>query len=148
MKLKTQHIGTLLGYIGIGFIAGSVSHGVFSWERSLATALIGVAAFIVSEILLATEPKPDYLKHTLVAIVFSVSVGMVSGGLQHFLDSPVRSAIIIPLGFALSFAILVYKEKANITSYLLYLLGGTGILALICYLILAIAPYGNMRMMM
>jgi len=44
-----QHLITVLGYIGIGFIGGSISHGFFSGTRSIVMAIIGITLFIISE---------------------------------------------------------------------------------------------------
>ena len=38
---------------------------------------------------------------------------MISGGLQHFLDSPERSLWIIPVGYMLSLLIFPLKEKIH-----------------------------------
>ena len=48
LTLPRQHIAMALKYGGISFIAGSVSHGVFSGQRSVITAGIGVLAFILT----------------------------------------------------------------------------------------------------
>lgn len=43
--LFPRHTATLLQYIGIGLISGSISHGFFSGMRSLVTAVVGVTLF-------------------------------------------------------------------------------------------------------
>ena len=45
MYFQTQHLATLSKYAGISFIAGAVNHGVFSEQRSLVTAAMGVLFF-------------------------------------------------------------------------------------------------------
>ena len=103
-----QHLITLLWYLGIGFIWWSISHGFFSWTRSIIMAILWIILFILSEYLKWWEK--DYMHLFLWWLVFSVAVGMVSGGLQHFLDSPMRSLWIIPVWWFVSTVIFPYKE--------------------------------------
>ncbi len=67
---------------------------------------------------------------------------MVAGGFQHFLDSPWRSAWIIPLGYFIS--LLVFREKEGIKNSFSDTLGRavliTSILFLICYPLARITP--------
>jgi len=103
-----QHLISLLWYIGIGFIWWSISHGFFSGTRSVIMAIIGILLFIISEYLKWWEK--DYYHLLIGWIIYSVAVGMVNGGFQHFLDSPMRSLLIIPVWWLISTAIFPYKE--------------------------------------
>lgn len=47
MNFSRDHFTTLIKYIGISFITGAISHGVFSGTRSLLTGAFGVACFII-----------------------------------------------------------------------------------------------------
>ena len=51
-----HHAAMLLKYSGISFISGAVNHGFFSGERSLWTAALGMALFLIC--LLYTSPSP------------------------------------------------------------------------------------------
>lgn len=103
-----QHLISLLGYLWIGFVGGSISHGFFSGTRSIIMAILGIVMFIISEYLKPWEK--DYWHLILGGLVYSVAVGMVSGGFQHFLDSPMRSLWIVPVGWVISTLIFPYKE--------------------------------------
>lgn len=78
----------------------------------------------------------------LIGVVFSISTAMVAGGFQHFLDSPWRSAWIIPLGYFIS--LLVFREKEGFKNSFSDTLGRavliTSILFLICYPLARITP--------
>ncbi|MFM1990700.1 MAG: hypothetical protein RJA99_3657 [Pseudomonadota bacterium] len=104
MSLATEHLATLLRYAGISFIAGAVNHGFFSGERSLATAVLGVVAYLAGAVLerRAMPDPPRWVDLLGVGIVASIGLGFFTGGLQHFPDSPARSAWVVPLGFAMS----------------------------------------------
>jgi len=101
------HLATLFQYGGISFIAGAVNHGFFSGERSLLTAVIGVLSYLVGGAL-ARRAQPDTAQSWSdllgVGVLAAVGLGFFTGGLQHFPDSPARSAWVVPLGFLMSFA--------------------------------------------
>lgn len=86
--------------------------------------------------------KIDMGRVLLIGVVFSISTAMVAGGFQHFLDSPWRSAWIIPLGYFIS--LLVFREKEGIKNSFSDTLGRavliTSILFLICYPLARITP--------
>jgi len=105
MSLITTHIATLCKYAGISFIAGAVNHGFFSEERSLLTAGIGVLAYLLGGVLEMRQlPASErrWLDLLGFGVVSSIGLGFFTGGLQHFPDSPARSAWVVPLGFAMS----------------------------------------------
>jgi len=104
-----HHGAMLLKYAGISFISGAVNHGFFSGERSLWTAAIGMVLFVLGAALehrlsdSETEPAQAGLLRTLVlGALLSIGLGFFTGGLQHFPDSPARSAWVVPLGFFIS----------------------------------------------
>ncbi len=107
----------LLKYAGISFISGAVSHGVFSGTRSVLTAATGMLLFVLGAWLdhrLASRTPgaaPVSLLRTLFwGALLSVGVGCFTGGLQHFPDSPWRSAWVVPLGFVLSVVALAVSN--------------------------------------
>lgn len=136
MNLPTAHFATLCKYAGISFIAGAVNHGFFSGERSLLTAAIGVLVYLLGGIL-EMRASPDGSQRWVdllgLGIVSSIGLGFFTGGLQHFPDSPARSAWVVPLGFAMS--LLAYwlmqgRDRAPLRTVLGYgLVTGTVVLA-------------------
>ena len=136
MNLPTAHFATLCKYAGISFIAGAVNHGFFSGERSLLTAAIGVLVYLLGGIL-EMRASPDGSQRWVdllgLGIVSSIGLGFFTGGLQHFPDSPARSAWVVPLGFAMS--LLAYwlmqgRDRVPLRTVLGYgLVTGTVVLA-------------------
>jgi len=99
----------LLKYSGISFISGAVNHGFFSGERSLWTALVGMVLFVLGAWLEhrwqpvdADTPQSGLMKTLAIGSLLSIGLGFFTGGLQHFPDSPARSAWVVPLGFFVS----------------------------------------------
>lgn len=106
MNLPLTHFATLCKYAGISFIAGAVNHGFFSGERSVLTAAIGVAVYLLGGVLdMRANPGSGQRWVDLLGlgIISSIGLGFFTGGLQHFPDSPARSAWVVPLGFVMSF---------------------------------------------
>lgn len=103
-----HHGAMLLKYSGISFISGAVNHGFFSGERSLWTAVGGMVLFVMGAILehrLVQTPKQagqGLMRTLFIGALLSIGLGFFTGGLQHFPDSPARSAWVVPLGFLIS----------------------------------------------
>lgn len=118
LTFRRQHIAMALKYGGISFIAGSVSHGVFSGQRSFITAGIGVIAFILG-MWLENKDKGEQgvvlLKSLAMSTLLAISLGLFTGSLQHFPDSPSRSLWAVPLGFAVSLVALVWVSQQTWT---------------------------------
>jgi len=125
-----HHGAMLLKYAGISFISGAVNHGFFSGERSLWTAAIGMVLFVLGAALehrltdSDTEPQQAGLLRTLaLGALLSVGLGFFTGGLQHFPDSPARSAWVVPLGFFISVMALAWSTshawQRSTTAYVL-----------------------------
>jgi uncharacterized cupredoxin-like copper-binding protein len=112
-----HHAAMLLKYSGISFISGAVNHGFFSGERSLWTAAVGIALFVMGALLehrlsdSDAESEPSGLLRTLaIGALLSIGLGFFTGGLQHFPDSPARSAWVVPLGFFVSVLALTFSS--------------------------------------
>lgn len=108
-SFQQHHGAMLLKYSGISFISGAVNHGFFSGTRSLWTAAIGIVLFVLGAWLEhrlssdATDAPQTGLVQTLIlGTLLSIGLGFFTGGLQHFPDSPARSAWVVPLGFFIS----------------------------------------------
>jgi hypothetical protein len=118
MNFPLSHISTLCKYTGISFTAGAITHGAFSEQRSILTAGIGIAIYLLGGILeKIAHPDKEHSWANLLAIgvVASIGLGFFTGGLQHFPDSPERSAWVVPVGFMMSLiAIYLMEGKAAI----------------------------------
>ena len=47
MNFPLSHIASLCKYTGISFTAGAITHGFFSEERAIWTAVFGVVIYLV-----------------------------------------------------------------------------------------------------
>ncbi len=117
-SFQHQHGAMLLKYSGISFISGAVNHGFFSGERSLWTAAIGIVLFVLGAWLehrltgpKGTTERTSLLQTLVLGSLLSIGLGFFTGGLQHFPDSPARSAWVVPLGFIVSVLALALSAR-------------------------------------
>jgi len=134
ISFPQQHGTMLLKYAGISFISGAVNHGFFSETRSLWTAAIGMTLFVLGAWLehrlcekTGTTQRSGLLPSLVLGALLSIGLGFFTGGLQHFPDSPARSAWVVPLGFLVSVLALALSTpltwQRTATAYVL-MLGG------------------------
>lgn len=151
-KYGKKYFADIFHYVGIGFISGAISHWFFSGARSLSMVAIWLILFFIGEILQKEEnSQTDYTKFIIVWIAYSLAIGMINWGFQHFLDSPERSLWIIPVGFLVSIGIFHLKEnisfqemKPNIL--LLILFGGSlSLFILLAYFVLPESAYLELK---
>ncbi len=113
-------IGPYLGYVGYfvgaGLISGGIVHHPLAPARYTLIAVAGVSVFllatVINEVVLApTRPAPRAMMRLVGAsLLLSLGIGMLSGGIQHFMDFPTRAATLIPTGLLLSFAAYVLRH--------------------------------------
>lgn len=118
MKNNLRYIISACNYIGVWFISWSISHGFFSETRSFIMAFLWMVLFILWEFLNKKYIEKEkiwnfniYIRIILTWLVFSIWIWMISGWVQHFLDSPTRSLWIIPLWFVISYLIYPKREE-------------------------------------
>ena len=135
--LSSHHVAMLLKYSGISFISGAVNHGFFSSERSYWTAAIGVLLFALGAAMehrlgdASGRPSGGLLRTLVLGALLSIGLGFFTGGLQHFPDSPARSAWVVPLGFLISVPALAWSQALPWrTGSTLYTLVGSVLVAL------------------
>lgn len=111
--MNNQHFPNLIKYIGISFITGAIAHGFFSGTRQILTAIFGVLCFTIGTIL--EKNTENTLKNILLSVGLAIAFGAVTGGLQHFPDSPERSVWIFPVGILASIPLfsIIHKEHLS-----------------------------------
>ena len=147
MSFPISHIASLCKYTGISFTAGAITHGFFSGERAIWTAVFGVAIYLVGGTLeKIANPDKDHSWTDVLAIgiVASIGLGFFTGGLQHFPDSPARSSWVVPVGFAMSLLAMYLMEgkgKIKIKEVLIY--GGISLSLVIAASVYALSYFSE-----
>ncbi len=110
-------------FVGAGFISGGIVHlgeGLNAWDVSL--LLTGIGLFVVgSYVQEALFNKKNLKEEGVVPFLFyslllSIGVGMASGGIQHFVDTPAYSTYLIPLGLAVGVIAFILKQNYKLSS--------------------------------
>lgn len=105
-------------FIGTGFVSGSIVHmgeGVNAWDLSLLA--IGIVLFVGGSVFQDIQQGMKRIRgegilwFLFLSLLLSIGIGMASGGMQHFVDTPSYSAILIPVGLLLGFIAFVLKER-------------------------------------
>lgn len=113
--LVLPFIGYLLYFVGIGQIAGGVVHYPIDPSYFTMMAGIGVLVFLagtwLNEVILPIDrPSAGRIARLVSAsVVLSIGVGGVSGGVQHFLQFPQRSSVLIAAGLVIAFLGFIWK---------------------------------------
>ena len=135
MNFPLSHISSLCKYTGISFTAGAITHGFFSGERAIWTAVFGIAIYLVGGTLeKIANPDKDHSWTDVLAIgiVASIGLGFFTGGLQHFPDSPARSSWVVPVGFAMSLlAMYLMEGKGKVQGKSVLIYGGISLVVVI-----------------
>lgn len=121
------------------FIAGGIVHLGLGENVAyyLALTVVGVVCFTIGnylqEFVLRQNTRGTSLgAFLLVSFVLSIGIGMVTGGVQHFLDNPSYSAVLIPVGLVLAVGAFTWREGVRLGRKLPALLGGSlGVAALL-----------------
>ena len=99
----------LIMFLGMGLISGSVVHAAQEDMRQYALALMGIGAVLfalgsyLNEVLFKTGILGDnVLRYVLLSLLLAIGVGMVSGTMQHFFDTPVFASYLAPIGIFIS----------------------------------------------
>jgi hypothetical membrane protein len=115
--LKTAFIIHICKYLGIALVSGSIVHaGTLggSTEKYIILVLAGIVLTVVGNYLENTEAhKKVDTRFVALAVGLSFGTGMLSGGIQHYLDNPAYGAILLALGLTLTFVTLAYKDFAH-----------------------------------
>ena len=120
---QRQVLGSYLGYVGCfvgaGLISGGVVHYPLDPAHYLTLAAVGTVVFmvatVVNEFVLPAKEqrRRSVLRVVGASLALSLGIGMLSGGIAHFLDFPVRSAILVPAGLLCSFLAFSIRNAAS-----------------------------------
>lgn len=115
-------------YLGVALTGGSVVHLPLDPSRYLLIGTVGVLIFIAASVADARRrhaaglegPGGGLGRYVGWSVLLSLGLGMLSGGIQHFLDFPHYAAALLPLGVVLSLAAYLARERTAPTGTPLY----------------------------
>ncbi|GGM21655.1 hypothetical protein [Deinococcus aerophilus] len=121
------------------FIAGGIVHLGLGENTVfyITLAAVGVVCFTagnyLQEYVIQKNRRATGLgTFLLVSFVLSVGIGMMTGGIQHYLDNPLYSTVLIPVGLLLAVAAFAVRERLTLGRKVIRLTAGTlGVAALL-----------------
>ncbi len=119
LELLKPYVLYVSFYLGVALTGGSVVHLPMDPPRYLLIGAIGIAIFIAASVAdvrrrqaeRSEAPVGGLGRYVGWSVVLSLGLGMLSGGIQHFLDFPHYAAALLPLGVALSLAAYLAREN-------------------------------------
>ncbi len=117
-SLLGRYLGYVGYFVGAGLISGGIVHYPLDAARYGKIGAAGVAVFVAATILnevVLQRKRPDtsaLIRLVAASLLLSLGIGMLSGGIQHFMDFPGRAAALIPAGLVLSFVAYVVKNAS------------------------------------
>lgn len=120
--LSVRYLLFVAQFLGAGFVAGSVVHfgeGITIWDVSV--LVLGVLLFTGALVYRETHLSDQSLSRKDVAFLIvsslflSLTIGMASGGTQHFVDTPLYASVLIPLGLSLGFVAFAITQRVQFT---------------------------------
>jgi len=97
-------------FLGVAFLSGAIVHLPWDPVRYGLIGCIGALLFVLATLYDEKVVKKrsllssDVVQIILWSLVLSIGLGMVSGGIQHFLETPHYAAYLVPIGTGLSLA--------------------------------------------
>ncbi len=112
-------------FLGIGLVSGSVVHFPGDPFRYAIIGSVGMLLFIIASLVDEIVIKKRNLKENgilkviLFSVVLSMGIGMISGAIQHFTDTPTYAAMLIPAGIVVSLLGFLLKNQIRLTKSIL-----------------------------
>ena len=118
-------------YLGVALTGGSVVHLPLDPARYLLIGAAGVLVFIAASVADARRrhavglegPGGGLGRYVGWSVLLSLGLGMLSGGIQHFLDFPHYAAVLLPLGVPVTLAAYMGRERLSLPGPQLLRLG-------------------------
>lgn len=103
-------------FLGIGMVSSGIVLMPFNTVRYGSILIIGLILFstgsFVNEVILEKKQltSSERFKLVFLSLSLAIGIGMISGGIAHFKESPVYVTYLIPLGMIISFVSYVFKN--------------------------------------
>ncbi|MHC1684765.1 MAG: hypothetical protein AB6733_17770 [Clostridiaceae bacterium] len=104
-------------FLGMGLVSSGIVLMPFNITRYSAILITGLVLFISGSIfneIVINKHKLSFsqiVKLTIVTLTLAIGIGMISGGISHFKESPTYVSYLIPLGIVIS--LISFSIKNN-----------------------------------
>lgn len=120
-NVLSRYLVYIVYFLGIGMVSSGIVLMPFNPMRYGSILAIGLILFstgsFINEIILEKKQltQKERLKLILLSLSLAIGIGMISGGIAHFKESPVYVTYLIPIGIIISFFSFVFKNGYKLT---------------------------------
>jgi uncharacterized protein (DUF305 family) len=110
----------LMYFLGVGFLGGAIVHFPVNPNLYGIIGAVGAIIFTFASTLNEWITNKRHVLHEgvikilLYSLVLSIGLGMISGGIQHFVDFPIYASYLIPGGFIISLLGYVLSKEIKL----------------------------------
>jgi hypothetical protein len=141
-----KYLVYIVYFLGIGMTSSGIVLMPFNNVRYSIILSIGLGLFLTGSVFNEVVINKQHLsvvetiKLVILSLTLAIGIGMISGGIAHFKESPRYVTYLIPLGIVISFISFAIKNKFQLTKKeKLTLFLGIIIIAVTVYIFLGIA---------
>ncbi len=122
--LKTvlsKYLIYIIYFLGIGMVSSGIVLMPFNAIRYGTILVIGLILFstgsFINEVILEKKQLNliERIKLVLVSLTLAIGIGMISGGIAHFKESPSYVSYLIPIGIIVSCISFIIKNEFKLT---------------------------------
>ena len=119
-KLIFKYLVYIIYFLGIGMTSSGIVLMPFNVMRYLTVLIIGLTLFIAGSVFNEVVVDKHHLstfesiKLVVISLTLAIGIGMISGGISHFKESPRYVSYLIPLGIIISFVSFTLKNNFEI----------------------------------
>ncbi|SHH93314.1 hypothetical protein [Clostridium grantii] len=144
-KLIFNYMVYVIYFLGIGLVSSGIVLMPFNHIRYSIILTLGLTLFIAgsffNEVVINKHKlsSKEIFSLLLLSLTLAIGIGMISGGISHFKESPVYASYLIPLGIVLSLLSYTYKNNYKLLKKeKIVLIVGVFMIAIVLHLILGI----------
>jgi uncharacterized protein (DUF305 family) len=133
----------LMYFLGVGFLGGAIVHFPVNPNLYGIIGAVGAIIFTIASTLNEWITNKRHvlqegvIKIILYSLILSIGLGMISGGIQHFVDFPVYASYLVPGGFIISLIGYVLSKEIKLDmNHKLLLIGKLALIAIPLFLVL------------
>ena len=148
-KLVYKYLVYIIYFLGIGMTSSGIVLMPFNVMRYSIILSIGLGLFIAgsvfNEVVIDKHKLSTFesIKLVVISLTLAIGIGMISGGISHFKESPIYVSYLIPLGIIISFTSFTIKNNFKLSKKeKLTVFAGVIIFAVIIYIALSFMAGG------
>lgn len=119
-KAIYKYLVYVIYFLGIGMTSSGIVLMPFNYVRYGIVLVVGLGLFLAgsvfNEIVIDKHSlsKTESIKLIFLSLILALGIGMISGGISHYKESPVYVSYLIPTGIFLSFVSFMLKNHFDI----------------------------------